>query len=148
MGRARSVGSRSIGPILALVVLFPPLHPGALASATEGVGPAEPSAVEGSTVAFGDCPQDWVCLWEHTDFAGTMIQIQACCGWLNLADVGFNNKMSSWRNRRGVDAKVAEFADGGGERLCLGNGSSDNNVGAAWNDRASSVKVFASGTAC
>lgn len=148
MGRTRPGRSRRAGPILALVVLLPLVRPGAPTSAAAGVGPGEDPGVQISTVAFGDCPPDWVCLWEHTDFAGTMIQVHDCCGWLNLADVGFNNKMSSWRNRRGVDAKVAEFAGGGGERLCLNNGSSDNNVGAAWNDRATSVKVFASGTAC
>ncbi len=82
-------------------------------------------------------------VWVH----GTAL-FNDCCAWVNLADLGFNNIMSSWRNRKAVDAKVAEFADGGGERLCLDSFSNSAWVGSAWNDRASSIRIFTGDGAC
>jgi hypothetical protein len=99
-------------------------------------------------VAASDCPSGWVCLWQHPDFEGAMVMFHDCCAWENLADYGFNNMMSSWRNRKSVDAKVAELANGDGARLCLRSSSMDSRVGSAWNDTASSAKVFASDGAC
>lgn len=98
--------------------------------------------------AASDCPSGWVCLWEDADFGGPIVMFRDCCNWENLADYGFNNRMSSWRNRKSVDAKVAEFTNGDGERLCLPSGQMDSWVGSSWNDTASSVKVFPSDGAC
>lgn len=97
---------------------------------------------------FTDCPAGWVCLWEHSNYSGQMVAFSECCSWKNLSDVSFNNVMSSWRNRKAVDAKIADFAGGDGDRLCLNSWSSDGWIGATWNDRASSIKVFSSDTAC
>lgn len=99
-------------------------------------------------LAANDCPVDYVCLWQDQDFNGARVQYLSCCAWYNLADVGFNNMMSSWRNRKSVDAKVAENADGNGERLCLNNGGQNASVSAAWDNRASSVKIFSGSGAC
>ena len=101
-----------------------------------------------SMAAYGDCPADHVCLWEDRDYSGQMIVVFSCCDWRNLADVSFNNRMSSWRNRKGIDAKVADFSDGNGDRLCLNNNSSSAFVGSAWNDRATSIKIFSGAGAC
>lgn len=103
-----------------------------------GVGP----------LAASDCPVNYVCLWEHQDFNGQRVQYFSCCSWYNLADAGFNNIMSSWRNRKSVDAKVAENADGNGERLCLNDGGQNASVSAAWDNRASSIKIFSGSGAC
>ena len=97
--------------------------------------------------AASDCPLDWVCLWENPDFLGRMVQYRDCCPWYNLADVGLNNAASSWRNRKSVDAKVADFADGNGNRLCLNNGSQSSSMG-AWDNQATSIKIFSGSGAC
>jgi hypothetical protein len=97
---------------------------------------------------FDDCPPGYVCLWRDADFQGAMLRSNDCCSWINLAPYGFNNVVSSWRNRRSNDAKLAEFANGDGAKLCLNNNSSDNYVGSAWNDRASSLKLFNDSAQC
>lgn len=149
MRRARAVPSRSLAAIALLALSLPLLGAGSPLAAEPGTAESVRNRVVPTMQAEAtSCPADWVCVWEHADFAGTMVQVHDCCGWLNFSDVGFNNMMSSWRNRKGVDAKVAENADGGGDRLCLNNGASDSWVGSAWNDRASSIKIFASSTAC
>ena len=33
---------------------------------------------------FDDCPSGWVCLWEHRDWGGRMLQFQDCCSWQSL----------------------------------------------------------------
>lgn len=99
-------------------------------------------------LAASDCPVNYVCLWEHQDFNGGRVQYLSCCAWYNLGDVGFNNTMSSWRNRKTVDAKVAEGANGNGERLCLNDGGQNASVSAAWDNVASSIKIFSSSGAC
>lgn len=77
-----------------------------------------------------------------------MVAFSGCCTWINLADHGFNNRMTSWRNRKDVDAKVAKWADGNGDRLCLNNNSSNASVGSAWNNEATSIKIFSGSGAC
>jgi Peptidase inhibitor family I36 len=95
-----------------------------------------------------ECPSGWVCVWEHADFEGQMVMFHDCCAWYDLADYGINNAVSSWRNRKSVDAKLATLANGDGDRLCLRSSSMDSALGPAWNDAGSSVKVFASDGAC
>jgi hypothetical protein len=134
-----------IGVALALVLTIS----GHISSTSREAGTRFPEVrVALEPVAASDCPSGWVCLWQHADFEGAMVMLHDCCAWENLADVGFNNMMSSWRNRKAVDAKVAELANGDGARLCLRSSSSDSWVGSAWNDSASSAKVFASDGAC
>ena len=98
--------------------------------------------------AWGDCPADSVCLWDLANYDGRMVAFIHCCDWINLADHDFNNKMTSWRNRKSVDAKVAQWSDGNGDRLCLGSSSSNASVGSAWNNEATSIKIFSGSGAC
>ena len=100
-----------------------------------------------ASLAPSDCPLDYVCLWENPDFIGGMVAYRDCCAWNNLANVGFNNVASSWRNRKGVDAKVANFADGNGALVCLNNGSQAGSMG-GFDNQATSIKVFSSSGAC
>lgn len=97
--------------------------------------------------APSDCPIDWVCLWELSNYDGGMVQYRDCCSWYNLADVGFNNKASAWRNRKSVDAKVADNANGSGAILCLNSGSQAASMG-SWDNEATSIKIFSSSSAC
>jgi hypothetical protein len=142
---ARRVGSRVT---LVAVVFFSAVLPMSLSKGAE----AEASTPDGITVIPNatavDCPAGYVCLFEHADFAGTLLLLHDCCAWEDLADYGFNNAMSSWRNRKARDAKVAEFANGNGDKLCLNSSSSDAWVGKVWNDRASSAKIFSDAAAC
>lgn len=124
------------------------------ASSEAGSGPRDRILLQGGKVivhlvptAPSDCPVNWVCLWEHQNYTGQMVQYRDCCPWYNLGDVGFNNTMSSWRNRKTVDAKVADNTDGGGERLCLNDGAQSASVG-SWDNRATSIKIFSSSGAC
>lgn len=97
--------------------------------------------------APSDCPIDYVCLWANPEYLGSLVAFRDCCAWVNLADVGFNNSASSWRNRKAVDAKIADFQDGNGNRLCLNNGSQAATMG-SWDNQATSIKVFSSSAAC
>jgi hypothetical protein len=95
-----------------------------------------------------ECPSGWVCVWEDANFNGRMAMFHDCCAWNNLADNDLNNAVSSWRNRKAVDAKMATLADGEGDRLCLRSSSQDGSLGPTWNDTGSSLKVFAGDGAC
>ncbi len=77
-----------------------------------------------------------------------MVQLNSCCSWHDLADYGFNNTTSSWRNRMGVDAQLAMDPSGGGSRLCLGNGSYASSMPSGWDNAASSIRVRDASTYC
>jgi peptidase inhibitor family I36 len=97
--------------------------------------------------APSDCPLDWVCLWANQEYIGAMVQYRDCCNWNNLAAISFNNMASSWRNRKGVDAKIADNTDGNGAILCLNNGSQAGSMG-SWDNQATSIKIFSGSGAC
>ena len=97
--------------------------------------------------APSDCPSDYVCVWANPEFLGSMVALRDCCTWYNLAGWGFNNATSSWRNRKSVDAKIADFSDGNGDRLCLSNGGQSGSMG-NWDNRATSLKIFSGPGAC
>lgn len=97
--------------------------------------------------APSDCPVDYVCLWANPEFIGGMVAFRDCCPWYNLADSGFNNVASSWRNRKSVDARIADFQDGNGNRLCLNSGSQAGSM-SGWDNQATSLKIYSSSAAC
>jgi hypothetical protein len=111
--------------------------------------------VVGSALTDGDCASGWVCLWEDADYAGQRIRFTACdyngdgmCDWVDLPQWGFNDLMSSWKNRKNVDAKWAYDVGGGATTRCMQAGGQSNWVGATDNDQASSLKIFKTSTAC
>lgn len=55
--------------------------------------------------AFADCPAGWLCLWHDKDYSGRMLEFKSVGYWQNLTNYGFNDQMSSWRNRTSHDAK-------------------------------------------
>ena len=57
-----------------------------------------------------------------------------CCVWQNLIQAGFNDIMSSWKNRMTVDAKWSFNAGGGGTQLCMNAGSQNPQLSGANND--------------
>ncbi len=125
--------------------------------------PAGGTAVDGDTVsfeegdvllqlapmAFSDCPDDWVCLWQDRDFRGRMLQFREWQdGWQNLTNYGFNDEMSSWRNRKNKDARWAWHTNGDGTRRCMNANSSSSYVGNGDNDEASSIRIYSDGSFC
>jgi hypothetical protein len=108
----------------------------------------------------GACSAGFVCLWEDANYAGFRVILSLCdedgdgtCDWVNLGPLAFNDMMTSWKNRKSVDAKWAWDSNGGGTVRCMNAGSqnpelADNIWGTGDNDEASSVKIFKSGTQC
>lgn len=97
---------------------------------------------------FDDCPNNWLCLFEHADWRGRMLQFQSCCTWQNLTAYGFNDQMSSWRNRRSNDSRWAYDINGGGTKRCMDSKSAVSWVGSADNDQASSIRNLSHDGAC
>jgi Peptidase inhibitor family I36 len=104
-----------------------------------------------SAATDGVCNAGNVCIWEHAQYEGVRMTTSTCggpCSWVNLALWSFNDVMSSWKNRLTVDVKWAFNAGGGGTLRCMNAGSQNPVLSGSNNDEASSVKVFASATAC
>ncbi|WP_410663968.1 peptidase inhibitor family I36 protein [Amycolatopsis sp. lyj-84] len=99
-----------------------------------------------SAKAPGDCAANYVCLWQDRDFVGRRLQFQSA-GLKNLVDYGFNDQMSSWYNRRGVDARWY-YNIGSGTSRCMQAGARSSYVGNADNDQASSLRIYTSASAC
>ena len=116
--------------------------------------------VVASAPTDGNCPSGLVCLWENANYTGARLTASACdidgdgtCDWQNLAPFNFNDVMTSWKNRKSVDAKWAWDANGGGTVRCMNAGAQnpqlpDNIWGTGDNDEASSIKIFKSSTQC
>jgi hypothetical protein len=101
--------------------------------------------VEAAT--FSECPDGWVCIWQHTNYEGRMLQFQDRGYWQNLSVYEFNDKASSWRNRINQDARLSEHADGGGALLCMQPNSSSSSMG-GFNDLASSIRLYKTADVC
>ncbi|MFE6613120.1 peptidase inhibitor family I36 protein [Amycolatopsis sp. NPDC057786] len=99
-----------------------------------------------SPMAPGDCAANYVCLWENRDFTGRRLQFRDP-GLKNLVDYGFNDQMSSWYNRRGVDARWY-YNIGGGTSRCMQAGARSAYVGNGDNDQATSLRIYTSASAC
>jgi hypothetical protein len=99
-----------------------------------------------SSKGIGDCAANFVCIWEKDNFTGRRLQFDDI-KLRNLTDWGFNDKMSSWYNRRGLDARWYYDINGGGASRCMGDGARAAKLGGD-NDKASSLRIYGSSTAC
>lgn len=97
--------------------------------------------------AFSDCEDGWVCIWEHANYAGRMLQFQDRGYWQDLTAYNFNDQASSWRNRINQDAKLSQHIQGGGTQVCMQPNSS-NSLLTGFNDEASSIKLFKTADVC
>lgn len=97
--------------------------------------------------AFGDCEDGWVCIWEHANYAGRMLQFQDRGYWQDLTAYNFNDQASSWRNRINQDAKLSQHIQGGGTQVCMQPNSSNSQL-TGFNDEASSIKLFKTADVC
>jgi hypothetical protein len=93
------------------------------------------------------CSAGYTCLYEHRDYGGRRLQWRDV-QLINLNDYGFNDKMSSWRNRNSRDARWYHDVGGRGTSRCMQAGASVSYVGSGDNDRASSLRIYSSSTAC
>ncbi len=98
-----------------------------------------PDAVARATV--NACPSGWSCLYEGSNFSGRRLQFQDCGSRQSLAYFGFNDQASAWVNNRGRPTNVWENVGGFGIIWAEAASSSSPNVGAADNDRASSISL-------
>jgi hypothetical protein len=108
-----------------------------------------------SAATDGVCVTGYVCFWRDAQYLSTRVMTNVCdttgdalCDWQNLAPIGFNDVMSSWKNRMTVDAKWSFNAGGGGTQLCMNAGSQNPQLSGANNDQASAFKIFTSASAC
>jgi hypothetical protein len=89
------------------------------------------------------CPDNTVCVYQHRDFGGARFYFGGCCTTFNLAAYGWNDTISSWRNRKGPGYPACMYRDAnlGGWRICLQPRSGSTYVGNFYNDRASSIRI-------
>jgi len=97
--------------------------------------------------SFSECPDGWVCIWEHSNYEGRMLQFQDRGFWQDLSAYNFNDKASSWRNRINQDARLSQHAGGGGNLLCMQPNSSSSTMG-GFNDEASSIRLYKTSDVC
>lgn len=95
-------------------------------------------AAGASIAAVPECASGWVCLWEAIDGGGRRLIFQDDY-WQDLADYGFANVMSSWRNNQAA-GDIAWVADDTLGTLSLAAGAYTANVGTLWNDTADQVQ--------
>jgi hypothetical protein len=86
----------------------------------------------------------WLTLYDDTGFGGRSLNFRDAAVWQNLSTYTFDNAMGSWANNTFCDALAAWDASGGGSWLTMTARSSNSNVGATWNNQASSIYIYSS----
>ncbi|RKN38700.1 hypothetical protein D7223_30490 [Micromonospora endolithica] len=95
------------------------------------------------TFAWYGCDNDWLCIFEHANFAGRKLQFSDEY-WHDLDEWGFKDKTSSWVNNQdggwtgcsGSDSGT--LGDGAGDNRNMGACSASGNLG-SYNDRAEDI---------
>jgi hypothetical protein len=100
-----------------------------------------------TTLGTEDCSYNYVCLWADANFGRPMIQFRDPGGY-NLTSYGFNDKMSSWYNRKRVDARWYYDVNRGGTSRCMNAGAKMSYVGATDNDKMSALYIYTTSSAC
>jgi hypothetical protein len=108
---------------------------------------SNPDSVPRTTVI--PCDAGYTCLYERDNYGGRRLQ------WSDrpqdidsLRAYGFNDQMTSWRNRNSVDARWYYHDNQGGTSRCMNANTNVTNVGTADNDKASSLRIYTSNRAC
>jgi hypothetical protein len=96
--------------------------------------------------SIAGCLNGNLCLYVNEGYGGMLVQFNDCCPWENLSDYSINNAVSSWRNRRANDARLAAAVDGGGDKICLAAESASPEMPAGWENLASSARLLTSAT--
>ena len=102
---------------------------------------------------YNRCPSEYFCMWQHANYeGGHRWWSHVTTSWIRLSDAGFNDTISSVRNRRHYDSMLTQhlYGDGssGGRRPCYDEHSRISYVGGAFNDEASGVWNSKSDSRC
>jgi hypothetical protein len=108
------------------------------------------------THGLAACDSGYVCLYEADNYNDApvdqnkrMLQFNNLRG-RNMSSYGFNDQMSSWYNRRGLDA-IWFYNDNqqpAGTGRCMQAGGRSSRVGEPDNDELSSLWIYSTATAC
>lgn len=103
-------------------------------------------------MAYEDCAATYVCFWEGKDYTGRRLQFHDTGLRSDMRDYSFNDQMSSWRNRRGLDARWYYDYSGNGTSRCIESGTSNSDVGSGAfnfdNDEMSSFRIYGNDSSC
>jgi hypothetical protein len=118
------------------------------------VMPLEPQLIS-------ECPSGWVCLFANAHFddwnqdgrddGARMAKFSATGRWLDMADWNFNDQMSSWYNRRGLDARwyVNAWPQNPPPAYCMNPGATGTyDYGDSRNDKMSMLWIYTTTTVC
>ncbi|MFI7211684.1 peptidase inhibitor family I36 protein [Micromonospora maritima] len=96
-----------------------------------------------STFAWHGCDNDWICIFEHADFAGRKLQFSDEY-WHDLDEWGFKDKTSSWVNNQGGSwtgcsgSDSGTLGDGAGNNRTMTDCTASANLG-SYNDKAEDI---------
>lgn len=101
-----------------------------------------PMSAEAKAQDYRDCYTGWVCLWNDENYQGGMIAYGDGASVANLGATWSDKATSIW-NRTSRPVCFYEHDNYQPSSLfCLGAGNSSYNVGAAANDKITSLKAF------
>ncbi len=108
-----------------------------------------PGGVRVSVVpmSYADCPSERVCLFEHDNFNGRVVQFPYYSK-INLPDYGFNDQMTSFVNNLGNDVSWFEHSHGTwfNPMHCMQSHSSSPIIEP--NDTASAIETWSNNHSC
>lgn len=95
----------------------------------------ENNAASVESASYSGCPARYMCLYQHSKYRGRRLQFRDP-GDHYLSDYGFNDRTSSWRNRRRLAGRLYQHSDRGGASVCTQRYSASSHMG-SFNDKAS-----------
>jgi hypothetical protein len=111
-------------------------------------GRASLSTLSTSRATVIECDPGYTCLYDAANFGGRRLQWRDRGQGIDLSQYGFNDKVSSWRNRNNVDARWYYAAGFQGQSRCINANTSNAYVGNQDNDQASSLRIYTRSTIC
>jgi len=96
------------------------------------------------------CDTGYVCLFEHADLLGSLLEIRSPINtYLYMPNYGFNDVMSSWQNKRGLDARWYYHTGGvPNPNRCMPYPGGQEHLTSADNDQMSTLYIYNSTTVC
>ncbi|HWG97805.1 MAG TPA: peptidase inhibitor family I36 protein [Pilimelia sp.] len=133
MARIDRRRARRGAAVVAAVLLWSP---------TVAAPPAAAAPADRSTATYGlsDCPDNYMCAWEHAYHQGKYIYLKTGCYDFNSCFASpFRDKATSLWNRTPYDWCFYTSTNLSGGRYEVASGALIDNVGAAWNDQFESA---------
>ena len=98
------------------------------------------------SASFSGCPRRYMCLYQHSKFRGRRLQFFDP-GTYYMSDFAFNDRASSWRNRRGQYARLYQHIEYPSAFVCAPRYSYSSHMGYL-NDRTSRLYLATGATNC